>query len=509
MAFLGLTVLQLLLAFVSATILQRVVYKRCFLRWLASHKFTCWLAPTNQELTSLKKGSSGEKKARHRSKGAKGSPSPSKSDDHVIFKVSAANLDSIKLTKSTLSFIDLELLHNSYDLEWMFDLAVMSMLNFIITEFAFYWLSKTNDSNLSQLWICLVLLYSVINLFRLTRSYFAGAQSTGERSICIVSACVFMLIAIIVLITDESKLEFGLETAYKSFNETATAFINNHTLVVSDPKAIRKPMSFLMIKLSLAVLCALTGMVFTFPGFRYAQMHKQLFDNPETSNYVRYLTMFNFTSPLMVLTLWVRPVSRDLFEGNLRVSDAAFDSFRIYFIIIVNLIKFLTLPQYLATFLNSAHTRVRKLRRRGGSTTNKEIQLTVSSVYNYINVVALQYLLPILMCLCTVLLFKSLAGHSWFPVSEPAIKFEGSAMNLSFAEESSTPISSTTSLPDDLEGIFNDSIPQPKVITLDEIKGVFTHDVCQGVMGFATWWLHFSWFITSMAGVVYHAYFMQ
>lgn len=510
MPFLGLAVIQILLAFVSASILHQVVLRRTFLRWLASHKFVCWLAPSNQELTALKKGGSGEtKKARQRNK-SKGSPSPSK-DEGGVFKISAASLDSLKLNKSILSFNDFDILHNSYDLEWMVDLAVMSVSNFIITEFVFYFLSRTNETNLSQIWIGLVIAYSVLNLWRLTRSYFANPQSSGEQNICIVSAFVFMFISMLILIVDENNLEFGLETAYKSFNETATAFISNRTLIVSDPKAIRRPISFLMVKFSLAVLCALNGMVFTFPGFRYAQMHKHLIDSSELSNFARYFVLFNFASPIMVMLLWVKPISREM-ARSFDVSDAAFDTFRIYFIIIVNLIKFISLPIYVTSFLKSVHYRIRGLRRRGGSTTNKEIQLTVSSVYNYVNVVIIQYLLPILMCLSTVLLFKSLAGYSWLPPNSSSIFKDSSNQNLNPSLET---ISTTTMMPtgdDEFGSMFgtgDNTTAAPKLITLQEIKGVFTYDVCRGVMGFATWWLHFSWFLTSLAGIVYHTYFMQ
>lgn len=514
MSFPFLTVLQLLWTFISATALHNVLAKRPFLTWLSSHSFTCWLPPTNQELTALKKGGGGStenKKTRQRNK-ARGSTSPNKDDESAaIFKISAASLDSIKLNKKLMTAQDFEILHNSYDLEWIVDLATMTFFNYMFTEIAFSLFSRTTETNLSHLWLLVVISYCVLNLWRLTRSYFANEESSGERSICIVSFCVFMLIAMLVLVVEESKLEFGLETAYKSFNKTATAFIRNHTLTVSDPKAIRKPISFLFIKFGLAILCALTGMVFTFPGFRYAQLHKQLMADPETSKTLCYLTMFNFASPIMVTLLWVKPVSRDFWSNTFEVDDATFDTCKIYFILFVNLVRFSSLPHYVTVFFKTVHVRVKRLRRRGGSITNKEVQVTVSSIYSYVNVIMIQYLLPVLMCLSTVMLYKSFSGHLWVPPTWTSDLAE-SAQNLSVNHE----FSSTSPRPwfaasasDDFGSVADNVTAQHKIITLQEIKGVFTYDVCQGVLGFVVWWLHFSWFITSLAGIVYHTYFMQ
>lgn len=62
-------------------------------------------------------------------------------------------------------------------------------------------------------------------LFSLTRQYFSG-EETGERSTVIVTAFAYLLLAMMILIVDETKLELGLETAYKSFNQSAASFMD-------------------------------------------------------------------------------------------------------------------------------------------------------------------------------------------------------------------------------------------------------------------------------------------
>lgn len=68
-------------------------------------------------------------------------------------------------------------------------------------------------------------------LVTLTLQYFQGEESIGERSTCIVTGFAYLLIAMMVLIVDESNLEVGLETAYTSFNNSASVFLSNQELV--------------------------------------------------------------------------------------------------------------------------------------------------------------------------------------------------------------------------------------------------------------------------------------
>lgn len=62
-------------------------------------------------------------------------------------------------------------------------------------------------------------------LSSLTVLYFQSDESIGERSMVIVACFLYLLIAMIVLVIDESILETGLEEAYSSFNESASKFL--------------------------------------------------------------------------------------------------------------------------------------------------------------------------------------------------------------------------------------------------------------------------------------------
>jgi hypothetical protein len=64
----------------------------------------------------------------------------------------------------------------------------------------------------------------------LTSQYFRGEESIGERSTVIVTWFAYLLVAMMVMVVDESVLETGLESAYKSFNSSAHVYLESHGL---------------------------------------------------------------------------------------------------------------------------------------------------------------------------------------------------------------------------------------------------------------------------------------
>ena len=81
--------------------------------------------------------------------------------------------------------------------------------------------------NLSLLWCLLVLGFTLKILLSLTRLYFVGDEAIGERSLCIVAAFSYLVVAMAALVVDESSLELGLDDAYASFKARASAFMEN------------------------------------------------------------------------------------------------------------------------------------------------------------------------------------------------------------------------------------------------------------------------------------------
>lgn len=99
--------------------------------------------------------------------------------------------------------------------------------------------------------------------------YFEGNdEAIGERSMCIISGCLFFLLAMIVLIGDESFVEFGLNEAYYALNSTTTNYLIQNGL-----QSVQGVVSQVVFKFWLAVVSGLTGALLIFPGLRLAQMY--------------------------------------------------------------------------------------------------------------------------------------------------------------------------------------------------------------------------------------------
>lgn len=518
MPLLSLSISQLLLAFVSASILHKLTFNRFFLKFLASNRFICYLAPQDKELRNLSNSVPvKKKKSKHITQRSRKKGSEFNRDNNnpsEVFKIPTADLNNLTLKWAVVDAGDLELIPFAEDLEWIVDLAIMSTFSFFITELQFYFFPKTSESNFSLLWVLLIIVYCIKILWKLTAIYFKNEKSIGERSICIISGCTFLLISMIVLITNENYLEFGLESAYVAFNKSATAFVSNHAITIDSQRLPSRPMSFILVKFCLAIICSLIGIIFTFPGLRFGQLQKNLIDMNDGRTSRQLLYKANFITSLIVVCLWIKPISRNLLKNQtiVAIDDELFDIIRIYCVIIMNLLKLSLLSSYVATFLLSTRHRIHSIKCRGGMTTNRELQLTVSSIYNYVNVVAIQYILPVLMCLFTSIMYKTMGQYKWIPprlLISSSINGTFTGSNVTLADGSDSDSSAFKHEVVDYSGISNSTSLFNMITTvpLDEIRKIFSVDVFQGLWGFATWWLHFSWFCTSSIGVIYHTYF--
>ncbi|KAK7016717.1 hypothetical protein SK128_013253 [Halocaridina rubra] len=106
------------------------------------------------------------------------------------------------------------------------------------------------------------------------------------------------------LIVDESKLEMGLDLAYQSFNTSAAAFLKAQGLDSEGPA------SKVTFKIILAMLCAVIGAFFTFPGLRLGKMHWDSLRYCTESKILKLLFHTSFVAPLFLVTMWIKPLTR-------------------------------------------------------------------------------------------------------------------------------------------------------------------------------------------------------
>lgn len=463
------------------SLLYRISSRYSIAKWLLSTRLVRYLHPTDEQIMHManlqrvpaarnkdKRGSRLHRKKQTDSEASAG-------DQITTFEVPRDTL--FVLEAFPVRADDLLELKFYPEYQWLVDFGVCALLIFVCSEvfYHMFW-SKTDEVNLSLIWCLLAIGFAVKMLFSLMKLYFEGHESVGERSLCLTAGGLFFLLAMVVLIADENVLELGLDPAYVSFNQSAYRFLEYNGV------AGNGPLSKLIFKFWLAVVCAVTGSLFTFPGLRFAQMHKDCLRFEGKDRRLMQLVLnISFVSPLLVLMLWVRPLGRRLlterkFGGrDVLMSPETFETFRIIVILVIVMVRFILISKYLQAYLNLAPNRLSRLRKEAGKITNIELQKMVAGVFYYLCIVTLQYVAPLLLLLFTTLLYKVLGQHSW----------SGSL----FPPTVSACCSS-----------------EQQVANLKSLRSIFTPVLFRGLLGFATWWLTSVWFLTSVIGFVYHTY---
>ncbi|CAG9559519.1 unnamed protein product [Danaus chrysippus] len=469
MALLG---AQLVITLIMVSVIQKLG-NYSFARWLlCSQGLYRYLYPDNNALKTL----AGVPKDKPKGKKTKSDSNGKPETFHVP--------RSLEIQLETAPVTPLDVVHLRFYTEyiWIVDFSLYTAFVYIMSEVYTAYFPLKDEFNLSMVWCLLVVLFSFKILLSLTKQYFTSDESIGERSTCIVSFCVFLLIAMIMLIVDENILEVGVDPAYDSFNENASKFLENQGLSSVGPA------SKLILKFSFAVWAAIIGTLFTFPGLRVARMHWDSLRYYSENKVKSLLLNINFAMPFVLALLWVRPVARyylavRVFSGmsGPLMTPQMFDTLRIVLVILTVLLRVSLMPRQLQAYLDMAQRRLDVQRKEAGRITNVELQTKIASVFFYLCVVALQYICPIIMCLYLALMYKTLGGYSWSSFIYETAESEPVVVNMEGMEQ------------------FQ--------MAWENLKMVFTQDVHRGLLGFATWWSCFAWFLTTSLGTMYQSYF--
>ena len=154
-----------------------------------------------------------------------------------------------------------------------------------------------------------------------------------------------------------------------------------------------------------------------------------------------------FIAPLLLTTLWIRPLTRDPLTRNLYkgmktplMSGETFETMRLMLVCLTILYRLLIMPRYLQAYLNIAYDKVSaaenntfyialhyinslqvaELKQEAGKISNLELQRKVVRVFYYLCVVTLQYTAPMILILYLCFLYKTLGGGSWTGGFTPA-----------------------------------------------------------------------------------------
>lgn len=504
MALLG---AQLVITLIMVSVIQKLSPHFSLARWiLCSTGLTRYLHPTDDELRKLsgvprEKGKGGKRDKNHRNGDA---GNHHQQDKPSTFHV-PRSLD-IQLETTGISPYDVVHLRYYTEYQWMVDFSLYAAIVYVCSEAYHFFFPLKEEFNLSMLWCLLVVFFAFKLLASLTVQYFQSEESIGERSTCIVTGLVYLLIAMIVLIVPETTLEVGLDRAYRSFNESASVFLEGQGLNSSGPA------SKIVVKFFIAVSCGVLGALFTFPGLRMARMHWDSLKFCQDRVWLKFLLNLSFAMPFLLVLLWIKPLSRDyltvrVFKGMSTpiLSEEAFETIRLGAVVFAVLLRFLLMPVYLQAYLNLAYHRIEEQKKEAGRITNVDLQKKISSIFYYLCVVTLQYVAPILMCLYFTLMYKTLGDYTWTGFLKEALPVD--ECSADFQPTAAPPTEPSTDPSSDDANIL--STAQTIQLSLQSLKAVFTKDVYRGLFGFATWWSCFIWFAATSLGMVYQTYFTK
>ncbi|XP_021569289.1 transmembrane protein 161A, partial [Carlito syrichta] len=322
----------------------------------------------------------------------------------------------LQLETCPLTAVDALVLRFFLEYQWFVDFAVYTGGVYLFTEAYYYVLGPARETNIAVFWCLLTVAFSVKVFLTVTRLYFS-AEEGGERSVCLTSAFLFLLLSMLVQVIPEETLELGLEPGLASMTQ------NLEPLLKKQGWDWAVPLVKLAIRLGLAVAGSVLGAFLAFPGLRLAQTHRDALTMSEDQPMLQLLLHTSFLSPLFILCLWTKPIARDFLRqapsggtpsplGVLSLSDSAFDSMRLWVLVALCLLRLAVTRPHLQAYLCLAKARVERLRKEVGRIEAREIQRRVVRVYCYVTVVSLQYLTPLILTLNCTLLLKTLADRA-------------------------------------------------------------------------------------------------
>lgn len=414
----------------------------------------------------------------------------SKDDSFTIPRSTPITLDTAKV-----EVLDLIHLHYYGEYLWIVDFALCAVVVYILTEI-YYIFGHANEMNISMLWCLLAIGFCTRILISHSSAYFK-AEDGGERILIVTFGFFCLVLAMGVLVVSEDVLEFGLEAGYKNFSDGATLLLQKQGVDSAGP------VHFLTFKILLAVMCAITGALLTFPGLRMAKLHLDALKYSKENPVKQVLLHINFILPYVVLLLWVKPFGRDILCGlNWKIttkvlSEPVFDNARIVAFVVLCLVRLTLLTTHVQSHLNLAYEKVENIRKESGRISNVEIQRLVASVFYFLIVVVIQYLIPVIILMFMALIYKTLGNYSWSGTfGETAENYVNSFRSLP------TSLNSTAAAGNQTETIIDKAEAFSTAFT--DLRSVFTPLFYRGLLSFFTWWICAAWTLAMSFGLYYH-----
>ncbi|RMX66319.1 hypothetical protein KXD40_006401 [Peronospora effusa] len=307
-----------------------------------------------------------------------------------------------------------------------------------------------------------------------------------------------------------------------------------------------------MSRVALFFVCALLAGIFTcttfLPSFRFARMYSVMIKSKQYSNVKKLLLHLNMFFPVLICILWVprfsknvlvplelvkcspRALSRDCLQTEVlgltnaassdiwkwySLAESQFHMLRIYVVLVACLVRLICFRTYMQHFLLESREAMASLVGRPGFVDGALLQSKVRLQFNYVPVIALQYLAPVCALLASAqLLVKQTAtslgvfhGVSWVLQSVmPNVSIPASLTLEGLNAASLNVLPDPTVLPNFGGFKLGDDLSKENVTPF--LRGmsafpVLTAEFYEAALGFLIWFLSFTMFAVSLAGLLY------
>ncbi|KRX55213.1 Transmembrane protein [Trichinella sp. T9] len=370
----GIVTFQMVLTLIAATVLQKIVARWSFGKYILSGKYYRFLPPSEEELRRLSGKTSSPSKSQRR----KTSHGDSRQHCDSNIRISKHDLD-LRLRFSRVQHLDLLNLPFYSEFDWL--------LNYFASA-------------------------AYMNCFFLSRQPAIQNNSSGERSVCICIGALSFLITMILLVFNPILLDVGIDESFRNFSLASEKLFSDQGITL---QTSRSPA---LLYCTLSAFFAYLSALLSFPSFRFARMYV---DASRMVHSVRQKALLGLAviSPICCL-LWLKPLADALRKASpvtISFFEINFDCLRIILTIIAILTRVAVAKPCLQAYLNLADRRKDLWRQEVGKLTVGEIRHTISSIYSYFAVVAIQFYAPLLFQFSVCCLLKELGNYSCFTTS--------------------------------------------------------------------------------------------
>ncbi|CAB4021771.1 Hypothetical predicted protein [Paramuricea clavata] len=448
--------------------------------WILCSGLTRYLYPTDEELKKLVGKSHAKSNKSRRSDSRKTAANGEAVKDFKVIEPFTIPCNvNLELKTAKIEETDLIFQYFYPEYKWLVDFALSAIIFNIVVETIAYLFPNMlkNDISVTPLWNFLVIFFCLRILYLLTSPYWSSDDS-GEKSVFLTFGVFFFVLAMAVLVVDESILEFNLDSGYEFFSDEAVLFLKKQGISKEGGAA-----PIWIFKLMLAIMSGFLGAFLGFPGIRMSNMFVDSLEKFHSNRLLVVLLYLNFFAPLFLTLLWIKPLVREYVTGRsggniYTISDTTFDHLRIAIILFCCAIRFVFTKIHLQVFLDVANRKIVRMKKEAGRISNITLQKKIITVFYYLTAASLQYLTPVILLIFFTITLRTAGTTDWDSTNALMRRLQKSMI-----------VSNIT------------------VNAVQNLRHVFVSELVRAVTSYFTWWTCLTMFMTSAFGVVYHHVF--